>query len=132
MALIKSTDLDFDTIKDSLKTYFESQSEFADYNFEAAGLSNILDVLAYNTHINGLIANVGLNESFLASAQLRSSVISQAETLGYYARSRVGSFATVNLSITGTGNTTVTTLTLPAYTSFTASVDDVSYTFQTL
>ena len=132
MALIKSTDLDFDTIKDSLKTYFESQSEFADYNFEAAGLSNILDVLAYNTHINGLIANVGLNESFLASAQLRSSVISQAETLGYYARSRVGSFATVNLSITGTGNTTVTTLTLPPYTSFTASVDDVSYTFQTL
>ena len=132
MALIKSSDLDFDNIKNSLKTYLKEQPEFADYNFEASGLSNILDVLAYNTHLNGLIANVGLNESFLASAQLRSSVISHAETLGYYARSRVGSFATVNLSITGTGNTTVTTLILPTYTTFTASVDDISYTFQTL
>ena len=131
MALIKSSDLDFDTIKQSLKSHFEQQSEFSDYDFEAAGLSNILDVLAYNTHLNGLIANVGLNESFLTSAQLRSSVLAHAETLGYNIRSRTGSFATVNLSITGTGNTTTNTLTLPAYTTFTTSVDDVTYSFQT-
>lgn len=132
MALIKSSDLDFDTIKSSLQTYFKSKSEFSDYDFEASGLSNILDVLAYNTHINGLIANIGLNEAFLTSAQLRSSVVSHAETLGYHARSRTGSFATVNLSITGTGNTTVNTLVLPRFTTFTTNIDDVSYTFQTL
>ena len=67
---IKSSDLDFDQIKSSLKSYFQSQSEFADYDFEGSGLSNILDVLAYNTHVNGLIANMGLNEAFLSSAQL--------------------------------------------------------------
>ena len=75
MAIIQSTELDFTNIKESLKTYLQRQTEFQDYNFEASGLSNILDVLAYNTHINGLIANFGLNESFLGSAQLRSSVV---------------------------------------------------------
>jgi len=75
---IRTTDLDFDNIKSRLKTFFQSKSEFADYDFEASGLSNILDVLAYNTHINGLIANFALNESFLNTAQLRSSVVSHA------------------------------------------------------
>ena len=54
---IKSSDLDFNTIKSRLKDYLKSKTEFADYDFEASGLSNILDVLAYNTHINGLTAN---------------------------------------------------------------------------
>jgi hypothetical protein len=51
---IKSTALDFESIKNNLKTFFKSKSEFSDYDFEGSGLSNILDVLAYNTHFNGL------------------------------------------------------------------------------
>ena len=131
MTLIQSSDLDFDQIKNNLKTYLKAQSEFADYNFEASGLSNILDVLAYNTHLNGLIANVGLNESFLNSAQLRSSVVSHAESLGYYPRSKTSAAAVVNLSVT-TANTSVTSITLPQYSTFSSSIDDVSYTFMTL
>ena len=64
---IQSTDLDFDTIKTRLKDYFKRQSEFNDYDFEGSTLSNILDVLAYNTHFNGLTSNFALNESFLRS-----------------------------------------------------------------
>ena len=84
MAIIRSSDLDFDTIKTNLKTFFQKKSEFTGYDFEGAGLSNLLDVLAYNTHLNGLIANLAVNESFLNSAQLRSSVVSHAENLGYF------------------------------------------------
>ena len=131
MAVIRSSDLDFDQIKANLKTYLEQQDEFSDYNFEASGLSNILDVLAYNTHINGLIANFGINESFLGSAQLRSSVVSHAETLGYFPRSRTGAAATISLSIS-TAITDVTTVTIPQYTTFTTVIDNISYTFQTL
>lgn len=131
MATIKSSDLDFDEIKQSLKIYLEQQSEFEDYNFEASGLSNILDVLAYNTHINGLVANLATNESFLSSAQLRSSVVSHAETLGYYPRSKTGAQATVNLSI-NTNVTTVTQIILPKYTTFTVDIDNITYTFRTL
>ena len=84
---IKSADLDFQNIKGRLKEHFKAQPEYADYDFDASGLSNVLDVLAYNTHINGLTANFALNESFLNTAQLRSSVVSHAETLGYDVRS---------------------------------------------
>jgi len=129
---IRSTDLDFDNIKEGLKTYLQQQEEFKDYDFEASGLSNILDVLAYNTHINGLIANFAINESFITSAQLRPSVVSHAEALGYYPRSKTASFALLNLSV-DTGVTTLDPIiTLPRNTEFSTSVNDVSYTFRTL
>ena len=129
---IQSTQLDFDTIKNSLKTYLAQKSEFADYNFEASGLSNILDVLAHNTHFNGLIANFALNEAFLNTAQLRSSVVSHAEALGYNPRSVTSSTAYISISTTITTGGRPTTVTLPKHTSFTASVEDVTYTFYTL
>lgn len=129
---IKSTQLDFTRIKENLKTYFLSTSEFADYDFEASGLSNILDVLAYNTHYNGLIANFALNESFLSTAQLRSSVLAISEGLGYNPRSKTSAVATVNLSVTITDPSRPAIITLPANTKFTATVEDITYTFQTL
>lgn len=132
MAVIQSTDLDFDQIKESLKTYLQRQDEFSDYDFEASGLSNILDVLAYNTHVNGLIANFAINESFLTSAQLRSSVLSHASSLGYYPRSRTGASATVQLSVNTTAGPTPNLIDIPAGTTFTTQVDDISYSFQTL
>lgn len=132
MAIINSSDLDFNNIKESLKTYLQQKEEFADYDFEAAGLSNILDVLAYNTHLNGLLANFSINESFITSAQLRSSVVSHAEALGYFPRSKTASFALVNVSISSGLTTLEPTVLLPAKTQFSTSVDDVTYTFQTL
>lgn len=132
MTTIQSTQLDFDAIKNSLKTYFTQQPDFTDYNFEASGLSNILDVLAYNTHVNGLIANFALNESFLTTAQLRSSVVSHSEALGYTPRSKTAAVAYLNLSLVNTTNGRSTTVSLPAYTKFTASVNGVSYNFQTI
>ena len=129
---IKSSDLDFDNIKTNLKNYFKSTDEFKDYDFEASGLSNILDVLAYNTHVNGLTANYALNESFLSTAQLRSSVVSHANTLGYDVRSMTGAIGYVNLSVNLSAvPTRPVTIELPKGTQFTGSVDGVSYTFRT-
>ena len=128
---IQSTDLDFDTIKTRLKDYLKRQSEFTDYDFEGSGLSNILDVLAYNTHFNGLISNFALNESFLNTAQLRSSIISHAEALGYVPRSYASALAKLTLSITIASTNRPTSIELPRNTQFTTSIDDVSYTFQT-
>lgn len=127
---IQSTSLDFDAIKNNLKRFLQQGGEFTDYNFEASGLSNLLDVLAYNTHYNGLTANFALNESFLSTAQLRSSVVGLAGGLGYVPDSRNASFAVVNLSASGlTGSPS--TVTIPAGVSFSAVVDDQTYTFQT-
>lgn len=96
---IRSTDLDFTRIKNNLKEYLKQKDEFKDYNFEASGLSNILDVLAYNTHYQALLANFALNESYLNTAQLRSSLVSIAETLGYIPRSNTAAVGQVNLSV---------------------------------
>lgn len=131
MAVIRSSDLDFDTIKNNLKTFFQSKSEFTDYDFEASGLSNILDVLAYNTHINGLTANFAINESFLNSAQLRSSVVAHAETVGYYPASKTGAFATIDFKVE-TSDTVTASANLPALTQFTGTIGDDTFTFQTL
>ena len=128
---IKSTQLDFDFIKNKLKEKFKEQTEFQDYNFEASGLNNLLDVLALNSHFNGLTANFALNESFINTAQLRSSVVAHAETLGYVPTSYTSSQAKLNLSILITTEPRPTSVTLERGAIFTASVDDVSYTFQT-
>ena len=128
---VTSTDLDFNNIKTRLKDYFKRQSEFSDYDFEASGLSNILDVLAYNTHFNGLTTNFALNESFLNTAQLRSSIISHAEALGYVPRSYASSLAKLAVSVTITDPNRPSLITLPRNTQFTTSIDSVSYTFQT-
>ena len=130
---ISTSDLDFNNIKTSLKTYLKRQTEFADYDFEASGLSNILDVLAYNTHINALVSNFTLNESFLGTAQLRSSLVSLATGIGYIPDSKTASRALVRIIIDLSGTETQpAALQLPRYFRFTATVDEVTYTFQTI
>jgi hypothetical protein len=129
---IKSTALDFTAIKNNLKTFLADKPEFADYNFEASGLSNILDVLAYNTHYNALTANFALNESFLGTAQLRSSLVSLAEGIGYIPDSKTSSTAIVNLSMNLSGvSGRPTIIQIASGFKFNATVDDTDYVFQT-
>ena len=59
---LRVTELDFDSIKDNLKTYLKSQTEFKDYDFEGSGMNILLDTLAYNTHYLGFNANMLANE----------------------------------------------------------------------
>jgi hypothetical protein len=121
------TEFDFDEVKNNLKVFMRNQSEFKDYDFEGSGLSALLDVLAYNTHYLGFNANMLANEMFLDSAQLRSSVVSHAKTLGYTTRSSTAAKAVVDVFL----NTTNASATMPAGTVFTSSVGDTSYQFVT-
>lgn len=129
---IKSTALDFQNIKNNLKTYLQQQEEFADYNFEASALNNILDVLAYNTHINALTANFALNESFLGTAQLRSSLVSLSEGIGYIPDSKKSSEARIRLSLNlSSVPDREPTISVQAGFKFNTTVDEVNYVFQT-
>ena len=125
---LRVTELDFDNIKDNLKVFLKSQSQFKDYDFEGSGMNILLDVLAYNTHYLGFNANMLANEMFLDSASLRSSVVSHAKTLGYETISARAPVATVNVSL----NTTANTKTMSAGTAFTTSVDGTDYQFVTI
>jgi hypothetical protein len=126
---ISTTELDFDAIKNNLKTFLSGQTEFQDaYDFEGSGLSIMLDVLAYNTHYNALYNNLAVNEIFLDSASKRDSVVSLAKMLGYLPKSATSATAIVDV-VVNTQSGGITLLTLPAFSSFSTKVDGVSYTF---
>ena len=129
MPQINVTELDFDNIKQNLKTFMQSQAEFSDYNFEGSALSVLLDTLAYNTHYNAVLAHLVANESFLDSAIKRTSVVSLAKNLGYTPRSRRCPVGTLTFTITPSGAYTSSTYTLPRDTVFTSSLNGTTYTF---
>ena len=126
---LRITELDFDTIKTNLKAFLQSQSEFTDYNFDGAGLSYLLDILAYNTHYQAYYLNMVANESFLDTAITRDSVVSSAKNLGYIPKSMTSAVATVNITV-DSGTTTPDILTLPRGTIFLSNlIDGKSYNF---
>ena len=120
------TELDFDQIKNNLKTYLQGQSEFKDYDFEGAGLNMLLDVLAYNTHYQSFYANMVSNEMFLDSAVLRDSVVSLAKHLGYTPRSTRAATATVDVKTSGVATNPGT---LEEGAVFTSTKDNITYYF---
>ena len=99
MSLINFTNLDFNQIKQSLKDYLQSNSDFTDYDFEGSNISTILDVLAYNTYITSYNANMISNEVFIDSATLRENVVSLARNIGYVPRSKKSSRAFINFFV---------------------------------
>ena len=123
---ISVTALDFDDIKDNLKTFLKQQDQFTDYDFEGSGMSTLLDVLAYNTHYNAVYANVLANEMFLDSADIRNSIVSHAKHVGYTPRSATSPIAKLNVVVSDlTGSTAVAA----RGTTFTTTVDGVSYNY---
>jgi hypothetical protein len=123
------SELDFNEIKQNLKNFLRDQSEFTDFDFEASGMSTLLDVLAYNTHYMAFYNNMIANEMFLDTALLRDSVVSHAKMLGYTPVSATAARAKINLQITRTSGSQ-TTLTLPRFTRFqSAPINSISYVF---
>jgi hypothetical protein len=129
---LRVTELDFDAIKQNLKNFLKQQSEFTDYDFDGAGLSILLDILAYNTHYNAYYLNMVANESFLDTALLRDSVVSHAKTLGYTPYSTRAPVAIINFTIDST-TTTPATATLPeGYAFLSNQIDSKAYNFVVL
>ena len=106
MALVNFTNLDFDQIKSSLTDYLRENSDFTDYDFEGSNLSNIIDVLAYNTYISSYNANMVSNEVFIDSATLRENVVALARNIGYTPRSRTAAKAIISFFVDTSGFTT--------------------------
>ena len=100
MPLVNFSNVDFDEIKQSIKDYLQSNSNFTDYDFEGSNLSTIIDTLAYNTYISSYNANMVSNEVFLDSATLRENVVSIARNIGYLPRSRKSARANISFEAT--------------------------------
>ena len=129
MAVRKLTELEFDQIKANLKTYLQSQDTYADFNFEASGLSVLIDLLAYNTQYNAFLAHMVSNEAFIDSAVKRNSVASIAKTMGYTARSARASRATIDLTVIPPSTYSSGSFTLSNRTAFTTSLNGKTFKF---
>lgn len=129
------TDLDFDSIKNNLKTFLRGQSRFQDFDFEGSGMNVLLDLLAYNTHYNAYYLNMIANEMFLDTSKLRQSTVSHAKLINYVPESSHGAEAKLHIVVTPSVNEDqeTATLTLDKYTKFFGgSLDGINYPFVTL
>lgn len=128
---IRVTELDFEQIKENLKTFLQNQSQFSDYDFEGSNLNVLMDLLAYNTHYNAVLANMASNEMFIDTALKRSSVASLAKMLSYTPRSARSARARLSISLANVPNGP-NFATLERYTKFSVAVANEVYNYYTV
>ena len=126
-------DLDFSDIKRNLRVFLESQDVLNDYNFSGSAIDVLMDAYAYITHYNAFNANLSVNESFLDSSQLRSSVVSHAKLLGYTPRSASPARAELKIRLNNPNQTAAakTEIELPAGHRFSSTIGNITYPFVT-
>ena len=126
---LKLTGLDFDELKDNFKNYLATQNEFTDYDSTGSAFSVLLDVLAYNSHLNAFYLNMVANEMFLDTAINRNSLMSLSKMLGYLPKSRKSSYANVTVSVTPNDNPS--NITIAKNTRFKSDINGITFTFVT-
>lgn len=124
------TELDFDQIKTNLKAFLSAQDKFNDYDFDGSGMSILLDILAYNTQYNALLAHTNANESFLDTAQFRANVVSHAKMLGYTPSSATAAKAYLNIVVSGVASDSAS-IDIPRGQKFQGLIGNRQYQFVT-
>lgn len=121
--------LSFEQIRENFRTYLKSQDQFRDYNFDASGISTLVDILAYNTYYNSFYQNMIATENFLTTAQKINSAVNLAKALNYTPRSFTSAkiIGTLTVSVVGSP----ASITLPKYTRFKAVANGTTYYFIT-
>lgn len=124
--------LDFDTLKQNLKTFLKSQSVLKDYDYEGSNMNVLLDVLSYNSYLNAFYLNMIASEMFLDSSQKYDSIISHAKELNYTPRSYSAAVSNVNITFETTGiSTTTGILSVPKGTRFFGTNSNGTFQFVT-
>ena len=114
---IRIAELDYDQILANLVEFMKADPTFSDYDFSGSGLRLLSRVLAYVTFYNSYYLSAAVNESFLDTAQLRSSVVSHAKMLGYQSHGVQSATYEANVTVI-LSDTSAATITLPKNTQF--------------
>lgn len=97
--------LDYPDIRENLISFLQSQTDgqgnpiYQDYNFQASGISSLINLLSYNTHYIGYYVKMLLNESFIDSSVKRESLLSKAKLTGYVPKGKTSARADIALTI---------------------------------
>lgn len=114
----------FAEIKQNLIEWLNGQNEFLDYDFEGSRLNVLCDLLAYNTLYIQQFGNAAVYESFMRTANLRSSVVQAAQDNGYLPTSKSAAQTEIMLTCTDALNRNY--ITIPRGTRFLAYAKDTS------
>ncbi|QXV75541.1 baseplate wedge subunit [Escherichia phage AdolfPortmann] len=114
----------FTEIKQNLIEWLNGQNEFLDYDFEGSRLNVLCDLLAYNTLYIQQFGNAAVYESFMRTANLRSSVVQAAQDNGYLPTSKSAAQTEIMLTCTDALNRNY--ITIPRGTRFLAYAKDTS------
>lgn len=128
MPYTQVNNLDFADIKTAIKEYMRAETEFTDYDFEGSVISQLVDVLAYNTYYTAFNANMVVNELFLDSSTLRDNVVALAKQIGYAPKSITAPKAIVDMQLMLTG-VAPSTVVLKKGTGFITNYDNALYEF---
>lgn len=120
-------ELDPNTLKADFKNWLRDNKQFKDYNFDGSNMNLLLDLFSYNTYKNAFFTNMALSESFLDSAQIRSSILSHAKHLNYLPNSARSASARVRINFEATGDTAP--YVIQKGSPLTAIIKNDSYTF---
>ena len=121
---------DFFAIRQDLINWLSNQEEFKDYDFAGSNLSVLIDILAYNTLYIQHFSNSAIYESFIRTANLRSSVVQHAQDMGYLPDSRSASSTNVLVIVKNKQNPP--NIEIPKGTKFVGGPDETrSYDFVT-
>lgn len=121
-------ELDFDSLKNSLKNYLKNNPRFQDIDFEASNIGMLLDLLSYNTYHNAYYLNMIGNEAFLDTALIKDSVTSHAKELNYLPRSTRSATASIRVNVAVTNNS-ISSISIPRFTKFSAKANNALYVF---
>ena len=107
MPFSQFTNLDFNSLRNQIKNYLRSNSNFTDFDFEGSNFSILIDTLAYNSYINAYNTSMAVNESFIDSATVRENVVSLARNIGYVPRSSKSATAIIRFSVNTTASSVI-------------------------
>lgn len=94
--------LRIEDIKANFKDFLKGNPNYKDFNFEASGISTLLNIQSYQTHYLGWFVKMLLDESFVDSAHTREAMLSHAKRVGYIPKGYRSSSAQVTLKVNTT------------------------------
>lgn len=89
----------FQETKTDLINWLRGQKEFLDYDFSGSRINVLLDLLTYNTLYLQQFSNTAVYESFIRTANLRSSVVQAAQDNSYLPASMSAAQTTLMLKV---------------------------------
>jgi hypothetical protein len=99
--------IDYSSLITRLKQQLRNSDTFADYNFEGANITILLELLAYVTELNTYFTNKVAKNVHIETADVYEAVNRAARQMGYEPKGAISSTTTLTITLTGAipGNT---------------------------